>query len=358
MTLTKKTDDILGAVLARNRITADDAIILFENASLHQLGSAADHLRKQIHPDGKVTFVIDRNINYTNVCSNRCGFCAFYRNIDSPDAYLLDTSEVLKKVAEAVSSGGTQIMLQGGLHPDVTIEYYIQIFKAIKKEYDVVIHSLTPPEIIHIAKQSNLTVKETLSKLTSAGFDSLPGGGAEILSDSIRTKISPLKITAGEWLGVMNSAHQLGIYSTATMMFGIGEEIAERIEHLDRIRTLQDDTGKFRAFIPWTFQPGRTDIGGDEAPAEDYLKLLALSRIYLDNITNIQGSWLTQGAAIGQMSLFFGANDLGSTMLEENVVRSTGVHHKMNVEKIVTLIKQCGLTPAQRDTEYRVLKEF
>ena len=358
MSINNKTEEILNVATSKGRISAEDALFLFNNATLHQLGRAADQIKQERHPDNIVAFVIDRNINYTNICINKCRFCAFYRDLDNPEGYLLNADDVLKKVKEAISNGATQIMLQGGLHPEVKLDYYTAIFKAIKDTYDIVIHSLSPPEIIHIAKNSGLTTQETIQTLIKAGLDSIPGGGAEILADNVRQKISPLKIKSSEWLDVMRLAHVEGLCTTATMMFGIGESLNDRITHLESIRTLQDQSGKFRAFIPWTFQPGHTDIGGSEVPAADYLKTLAISRIYLDNITTIQGSWLTQGEGIGQMSLFFGANDLGSTMLEENVVRSTGVHNKMDVEKIVRLIKECGFIPAQRDTEYNILKIF
>ncbi len=353
-----KIDTILQDVLSGGRLSAKDALLVFKNAGLHQLGRAADTIRKKHHQSNHVGFIIDRNINYTNVCTSGCGFCAFYKDKDDPDAYLLTTPEVLQKVGEAARVGGTQIMLQGGLHPDLKIEYYTNLFKAIKERYDVVIHSLSPPEIMHIAKNSSLGVKETLIGLRDAGLDSLPGGGAEILSDATRQRISPKKISAGSWLAVMRAAHAVGLFSTATMMFGIGEGIQERIHHLSMIREVQDATGKFRAFIPWTFQPGHTDIGGEESSVEDYLRTLSISRIFLDNIANIQGSWLTQGDAVGQISLFFGANDLGSTMLEENVVRSTGVSNTMSVDKIVHLIKSGGFTPVQRDTEYKPIRIY
>ena len=249
-------------------------------------------------------------------------------------------------------------MLQGGLHPDIEIDYFTRIFKSIKERLDITIHSLSPPEIIHIANNSNLSIEETLRELKDAGLDSLPGGGAEILSDKTRKKISPKKISSSQWLSVMEAAHAAGLYSTATMMFGIGEDIDERIDHLNKIRELQERTGKFRAFIPWTFQPGHTDIGGKEVSAAEYLRTLAISRIFLDNIQNIQGSWLTQGEDIGQISLFYGANDLGSIMLEENVVRSTGVYNTMDVKQIVHLIKKSGFLPAQRDTEYKIVKNY
>lgn len=340
------------------RMSFEEAISLFREAEIYQLGVAASKVCQKLFPENRVTFIIDRNINYTNICVNQCRFCAFWRDAKSPEGYLLNESEILKKVKEAVDDGATQIMLQGGLHPDLKIGYYLKIFKAIKNRFNVVLHSLSAPEIVHISKQSGLTLEETILQLKDAGLDSLPGAGAEILAEETRRRISSKKISADEWFLVMETAHRLGIYSTATMMFGVGEKISERVDHLDRIRRLQDKTGKFRAFIPWTFQPGHTQIGGSEVTAEDYLKTVAISRLYLDNIAHIQGSWLTQGEEIGQLSLFFGADDLGSIMLEENVVRSTGVSRKMDVNKISRLIKKAGFTPCQRDTEYKILKEF
>jgi cyclic dehypoxanthinyl futalosine synthase len=353
-----KIRNILEKAVSGERISLQDSIELFNKADIYQLGAAADKIREKLYPEKHVTFIIDRNINYTNICINQCRFCAFFRDIDSPEGYLLNKSEILKKVEEAVADGATQIMLQGGLHPDLKIEYYLDIFKAVKNKFNVVLHSLSAPEIVHLSKRSGLTLEDTILRLKNAGLDSLPGAGAEILAEKTRKRISGKKINADEWFLVMETAHRLGLFSTATMMFGVGEKIEERVEHMERVRQLQDKTGKFRGFIPWTFQPGHTKIGGNEVPAEDYLKTLAISRIYLDNVRHIQGSWLTQGEEIGQISLFFGADDLGSIMLEENVVRATGVSRKMNTDKIVRLIKKAGFIPCQRDTEYKVIKEY
>jgi cyclic dehypoxanthinyl futalosine synthase len=358
MSIKKKIDTILEESICGRRISEEEALLLLREASLYKLGHTADVIRENLYREKLVTFVIDRNINYTNICINQCDFCAFYQDIDSSDGYFLNAPQILKRIEEATAMGATQIMLQGGLYPRISIDYFIELFNIIKDKFDVTLHSLSPPEIIHIANNSGLGIEETLSKLKDAGLDSLPGGGAEILSKKTRQRISPKKISSDEWLSVMRSAHDAGLFSTATMMFGIGEETGERIAHLEKIRALQDKTGKFRAFIPWTFMPGNTNIGGREVSAEDYLKTLSLSRIYLDNIKNIQGSWLTQSEDIGQLSLFYGANDLGSTMLEENVVRSTGIYHDMDVQKIVYLIKKCGFIPAKRDTEYRILKKY
>ncbi|MDD5772286.1 MAG: dehypoxanthine futalosine cyclase [bacterium] len=349
---------ILEGAIRGKRISPEEAVILFKEAEIYQLGAAADKIRRQRFIKNQITFIIDRNINYTNICVNQCGFCAFWRDADSPEGYLLNEQEILGKVEEAVNDGATQIMLQGGLHPDIKIGYYLKIFKAVKNKYKVVLHSLSAPEIMHLCKNNGLSIEEVIMRLKLAGLDSLPGAGAEILTDVTRKRISGKKINVEEWLLVMETAHRLGMYSTATMMFGVGEELSERVEHMDSIRKLQDKTERFRGFIPWTFQPGCTKIGGKEVPAEDYLRTLAISRLYLDNVPHIQGSWLTQGEEIGQLSLFFGADDLGSIMLEENVVRATGVSRKMNTDKIVRLIQKAGFTPCQRDTEYKIIKEY
>ena len=338
--------------LIMNRIDKNTAFNLLKNSDLLDLGEMADSIRRSFHPDGIVTFIIDRNINYTNVCINKCRFCAFYRDAESPDAYLLSKDEIFKKIDETIALGGTQILLQGGLNPVLDLDYYTDLLGSIKRRYDINIHGFSPPEICYMADSNDLTVKETLMILKHSGLDSIPGGGAEILSDRVRRTISPRKITSDRWLDVMEKAHGLFMRTTATMMFGSVEGPEDIVEHLDRIRTLQDKTGGFTAFIPWSFQPGNTELeqkseynppthpspsrgegkggGGSNihpATAVDYLKVLALSRIYLDNIKNIQASWVTQGLKLAQVALRFGANDMGSTMIEENVVASTGVSH-------------------------------
>lgn len=323
-----------------------------------ELGAAADKVRSELHPGNIVTFVIDRNINYTNVCSSECRFCAFFRRQGQPDAYVLPVEEILRKVAEAVDAGGTQIMLQGGLHPELGLDYYLQMLETIKKAFAITIHSFSPAEILHLSNIAGLSVKEVLYRLRAAGLDSLPGGGAEILSDEIRRKVSPRKISADDWLSVMRSAHELGLKSTATMVIGMGEDYRHRVEHFAKIRQLQEETGGFRAFIMWSYQPGNTQLGGEKTSSWDYLRTLAVARLYLHNIAHLQGSWVTQGERIGQLTLAFGANDLGSIMLEENVVRAAGTAYEMSVGKITRLIKDTGKVPAQRDTEYRIIKNF
>ena len=340
------------------RITDDDALRLFNEADLLTLGNLARQRACLFHPQDVVTFIIDRNINYTNICTSRCRFCAFYRDAESPDAYLLTADEILEKVSEAVSLGATQIMLQGGLHPALTLGYYQEVLQKIKQRCAVSIHSFSPPEIVHLANVSHLSIADVLRQLRDAGLDSLPGGGAEILSDRVRSIISPHKISSEEWLGVMKAAHQTGLKTTATMMIGSVETREERIEHLSKIRALQDTTGGFRAFIPWSFKTAHTDLGGAEVSSLDYLRTLAISRIYLDNIENIHGSWVTQGPDIGQITLFFGANDLGSIMLEENVVRAAGASYRLSEEEMVSLIRSADKIPAQRNTAYKIIKTY
>jgi len=362
------------------RLTKKQALSLLKSADLLELGQRADEVRKRLHPDNIATFVVDRNINYTNICINKCRFCAFWRDKEDKDAYVLGKEELFKKIEETISLGGTQILIQGGLHPDFNIEYYINLLKSIKSRFDVNVHGFSPPEIYYIAKQSDLTIRETIAILKSAGLDSIPGGGAEILSDRVREILSPRKIKSSSWLKVMAEAHRLGMRTTATMMFGSVEKPEDIIEHLDVIRNLQDKTGGFTAFIPWTFQPGNTEIGSKRqrvqgsknkdsqlstfnfqlhpATAVEYLRVLAISRIYLDNVKNIQASWVTQGLKIAEVALRFGSNDFGSTMIEENVVAAAGVNYRVSMEDIIGAIKNAGFKPAQRDTYYSLIKEF
>ncbi len=342
---------------AVSRILKKEALHLFRNASLLELGGKADALRRGLHPGKIVSFVIDRNINYTNICVSGCKFCAFSRPPKHPEGFVLGLEQIFRKIEELLSQSGTQILLQGGMNPDLGIEWFENIFCAIKQKYPIHIHGLSPPEIDFLAKKEGLSVKETLIRLKKAGLDSIPGGGAEILSDRVRNNLSPKKVDAKGWLKVMQEAHQLGIATSATMMFGSVEKDEEIIEHLLKIRRLQDKTKGFISFIPWSFQPKNTGLP-DISPASGvrYLRVLALSRLVLDNVPNIQCSWVTQGDKIAQVSLFFGANDFGSTMLEENVVRSAGASFRLSKDEIVRLIKDAGFTPAQRDQSYRILK--
>lgn len=348
---------------------------MLKGGDLLELGESADRIRKRLHPEGIVSFVVDRNINYTNICINRCSFCAFWRDMDDREAYLLDKDALYLKIEETIALGGTQILIQGGLHPSLDIGYYVDLLSSIKRRFDINIHGFSPPEICYIADSSDLTIKEALRILKSAGLDSVPGGGAEILSDRVREIVSPRKIRSSRWLEVMEQAHRLGMRTTATMMFGSVERPEDIITHLDSIRRLQDRTGGFTAFIPWSFQPGNTRLKRESeakgmsgsktrkpnfmpATAVDYLRILALARIYLDNFDNIQASWVTQGLKMAQVALRFGANDFGSTMIEENVVAAAGVHYRVSKEDIINSIRSAGFIPAQRDTSYKILRTF
>jgi cyclic dehypoxanthinyl futalosine synthase len=351
--------DVYDKLAEGQRITTLEAEELLSGGDFLRLGNLANRRRLTLHPDNASTFQIDRNINYTNICECRCRFCAFYRDADAPDAYLLSTDQVLERVDEAVRLGATQVMLQGGLHPDIGIEYFEEMFNSIKERFDVSIHSLSPPEVQHLAKKTGRDLRALLQQLREAGLDSIPGGGAEILSDRVRREISPHKISTAEWMAVMEAAHNIGMRTTATMMIGSIETTAERAAHLELIRDLQDKTGGFRAFIPWTFKAGNSELEAEVAvSAFDYLRLLSVARLYLDNVANIQGSWLTQGRDVGQVSLHFGANDLGSIMLEENVVKAAGTHNRITEQEMVDLILQAGRIPKQRNTDYQVVREY
>ena len=340
------------------RISKQEALELLDE-DLLTLGKKAHAVRKALHPHSMVTFCIDRNINYTNICISRCRFCAFWRDEKDPEAFLLPKEEIFKKIEETIALGGTSILIQGGLHPHLEISYFEDLFSSIKARYPIHIHGLSPPEIHHIAKNSGLTLEETLRRLIKAGLDSIPGGGAEILSPRVRRQLSPNKVDTKGWLKVMETAHKLGLKTTATMMFGHIEEARDIVEHLERVRSLQDKIGGFTAFIPWTFQPPNTELKHiEKATAVEYLKVLALSRIYLDNVPNIQASWVTQGAKIAQIALYFGANDFGSTMIEENVVAAAGATFRMSKEEIIRCIREAGFLPAQRNTLYQVIREF
>ena len=332
---------------------------IFAEADLLALGKLADGVRRRLHPEKIVTFVVDRNVNYTNVCVSRCRFCAFYRDEGAADSYLLSAEEVYRKVAELAEQGGTQLLMQGGLHPQLGIEFFEGLFRGIKARFpEIRNHSLSPAEISHIARLSGLTIAETVCRLKEAGLDSIPGGGAEILVDRVRAEISPDKIGWEEWAEVMREAARQGLPTTATMMFGSLERPEDIVEHLFRIRELQEQGGTFRAFIPWTYQPGNTELGGVSASGVEYLKVLALSRIVLDNIPNIQASWVTQGARLAQVALFFGANDLGGTMMEENVVAAAGCSFRITREELVSLIQGAGFAPAQRTTDYEIVQFY
>lgn len=339
------------------RLSTLDAIELFLEGDILEIAGLAAADAANRHGD-TVTFVIDRNINYTNICKVGCKFCAFYCDHENEKAYVLTHEEIFTKVQEALALGATQIMLQGGLNDQIEFDYYIGMVKGIKERFNITVHSFSPPEIAHMAELTGLSLEEILVELRDAGLDSLPGGGAEILVDRVRHEISPKKITSSKWLEVMETAHRLGIESTATMMMGNIETLEERFAHLEKIRALQDKTGGFRAFIPWTYQPYNTELGGKKMSSYHYLKFLAVCRLYLDNFDHIQGSWVTQGPDIGQLTLFFGGRDLGSIMLEENVVRAAGAEFRMQLQSMIDLIKNAGFNPAQRDTEYRIIKRY
>jgi len=351
-------NSILDKAVNGQRITEAEAVMLFYQGDLLSLGQAAAEIRARLHPERTVTFVIDRNINYTNICHVGCKFCAFYRSSSHKDAYVLSREELFDKIQETIDHGGSQLLMQGGLNPDLSFESILAMIKDIKDNFEIHIHSFSPPEIIHFANQANLSIKQTLIKLQAAGLDSLPGGGAEILVDSVRKYISPRKISWKRWMEVMGAAHELGMKTTATMMFGSVESVKDRAKHLIRVREQQDRTGGFTAFIPWSFQPGNTNLGGEGTTGYDYLKTLAICRIVLDNVPNIQASWVTQGAKMAQISLWFGANDFGGTMLEENVVRAAGANFRVPLDEIIQCIKNAGYKAKQRRTDYSIIKRF
>jgi cyclic dehypoxanthinyl futalosine synthase len=355
--MSKVLNKIINKVIQGNRLDTREGLTLFRHADLLTFGELANGVRKRLHPERLVTFIVDRNINYTNICVNKCKFCAFYREAESPDSYILSREEIFTKIEETLAQGGTQILMQGGVHPDLGIDYFEDLFNSIKKRYTIQIHSLSPSEISYVANKAGLSIADSLTRLKAAGLDSIPGGGAEILVDRVRKKVSPNKIRWRQWADVMREAHKLGMPTTATMMFGSVETDLEIIEHLLRLRNIQDETGGFTAFIPWTYQPGNTELGGRSATAVEYLKVLALSRIMLDNFYNIQASWVTQGAKIAQVALEFGANDFGSTMIEENVVAAAGITFRMTKDDIIYIIKDACYIPAQRDTKYNILKK-
>ncbi len=341
-------------------LTPAQALELFRSDDLIGIGMEADALRRRLHPQGVVSYIIDRNINYTNFCTEYCTFCAFYRPLKGPQAkegYILDLDTIYDKIRETVEMGGTGVLMQGGLHPDLKIDWHETMLRGIKQRFPGIhLHCYSASEIIAIAEYSGLTIADTIARLRDAGLDSIPGGGAEILDDEVRYKIARLKCLTGDWLNVHRTAHQLGMRTTATMMFGVGEKFEHRINHLQRLYELQEETGGFTAFIPWSFQPANTALGGrhwDEATAVEYLKVLAISRLYLSNFLNVQSSWVTQGLKVCQLGLRFGGNDVGSVMLEENVVRAAGVHNCTTEEELRRMIRDAGFRPVQRDSLYR-----
>lgn len=349
---------ILDRALNNELLDINDGKRLLESNDINLIGAAADALRKSSAGD-LVTFVIDRNINYTNICTSKCKFCAFYREPDAKDAYILSIEEILEKIDEAVRLGATQILIQGGLNPDIPIEYYEKMLKEVKKKFNVQMHAFSPPEIVHISKLYGAGLKETISRLHDAGLDSIPGGGAEILDDRVRDSVSPEKIGWKKWQEVMLAAHSLGIPTTATMVFGHAETLEERIKHIIRVREMQQKYHGFTAFIPWTFQSENTRLNGTSTGI-DYLKIVAVSRILLDGfIRNIQASWVTQGIEVAQLALNYGANDLGGTMIEENVVRAAGVpFHSKSMGEFIHAARKLGRPVAKRDTLYNIIEKY
>jgi cyclic dehypoxanthinyl futalosine synthase len=372
VTGTREIDEILQRAADGGRISAEEALLLYTEAPFHGLGEAADTVRRRRYPDNIVTYLIDRNINYTNVCVTACKFCAFYRAPKHEEGWSHSLDEILRRCGEAVDLGATQVMLQGGHHPDYGVEYYESLFAAVKQAYpDLVIHSIGPSEILHMAKVSGVSIEEAVTRIKAAGLDSIAGAGAEMLPDRPRTAIAPLKESGARWLEVMAVAHRLGVSSTATMMMGTGETNAERIEHIRMIRDVQDRAvgagypggpdegaqGGFRSFIPWTYQPENNHLKGrTQASNLEYLRFIAVARLFFDNIDHLQASWLTTGKDVGQLSLHMGVDDLGSIMLEENVISSAGARHRSKLTELAWMIRSADRIPAQRDTLYRHMR--
>jgi len=350
---------ILAKTLEGERLSQQDALTLLESRELAAIGAAANEITNRLHPESYRTYNIDRNINYTNICTAVCDFCAFYRSPKSGEGYVLPRAELLDKVRETVELGGNQILMQGGLHPTFTLEWYEELLGDIKRDFPTVnIHGFSPPELHHFTKINKLPIRTVLERLKAAGLGSIPGGGAEILVDRVRSEITRGKVMTDDWLNVMRVWHELGGVSSVTMMFGHVETLAERIEHLERVRQLQDETSGFTAFICWTFQPDNTDLSKiPPAGAFEYLKTQAVARLYLDNIRNIQSSWVTQGLKIGQLALSYGANDMGSLMLEENVVAEAGTVHFLTLDQMRGAIEEYGFTARQRDVRYQLVDE-
>ncbi|HHP51355.1 MAG TPA: dehypoxanthine futalosine cyclase [Moorella mulderi] len=347
----------LRKALKGDRLTLEEALYLY-GIPLLDLAYLAQRVRERWNPADRITFAVDRNINYTNICVCQCRFCAFHRPPGHPEGYVLDREELGRKIEELLAQGGTHVLLQGGLHPGLSLAWFEELFTWIKTRYPVGLHALSPPEIHHLAQLEGLTVKEVLKRLMEAGLDSLPGGGAEVLVDRVRQRVSPRKIPAHLWLEVMETAHRLGLKTTATMVIGLGETLEERLLHLEHLRQLQDRTGGFTAFILWTLQTQGIDLKAEKTTSLEYLRFLALSRVYLDNFPHLQASWVTQGLEVGQTALFFGADDLGSTMMEENVVKAAGAAFQATKESLIHCIRKAGFLPAQRDHLYNILSYY
>ncbi|MCF7961679.1 MAG: dehypoxanthine futalosine cyclase [Pirellula sp.] len=354
---TRTITSILDRVVQGERLSAPDALLLLESRDLAAIGSAANQVTLRMHPESYRTYNIDRNINYTNICTAVCDFCAFYRSPKSSEGYVLPRAELLDKVRETVELGGNQILMQGGLHPTFTLEWYEQLLQDIRRDFPSVnIHGFSPPELHHFTKVNKLSIRTVLERLKAAGLGSIPGGGSEILVDRVRSAITRGKVMTDDWLNVMRVWHELGGVSTVTMMFGHVETLAERVEHLERVRKLQDETGGFTAFICWTFQPDHTNLSHIPPTGSfEYLKTQAVARLFLDNVRNIQSSWVTQGLKIGQLALAYGANDMGSLMLEENVVAEAGTVHFLTLDQIRGAIEEFGFDARQRDVRYQLV---
>ncbi len=351
-----RVEEIAGKVIAAKRLTTDDAEALFECHDLPALGALADGVRRRLHPEPVVTYVVGCNLNYTNACWVRCKFCAFYRPPGDAEAYILTREQMAERIQALVDAGGRELLFQGGVNPALKLDWYEETFRWIKSAWDVHLHALSPVEVTYIAKISDLSLEQTLGRLRDAGLDTLPGAGGEILVDRVRREISPLKDTADEWLEVMRTCHRLGIRTSSTMMYGSVETTRERVEHLDRIRRLQDETGGFNSFIAWSFVPDETELSHvSRASGFDYLRTTAVARVFLDNIRSFQASWVTQGAKVAQVSLRFGVNDFGSTVMEENVVSAAGGTHRMDLPEMIRLIEDAGFRAVPRDTAYRLL---
>jgi len=350
--------DVLQArIESGGRISADEALFLYRSAPTWWIGRMADLVRRRKHPEGIVTYIIDRNVNYTNVCVARCNFCAFYRPVGHHDGYVLGFDEIFRKIDETIALGGVQLLMQGGHNPDLPLQWYEDLFRAVKSRYpSFKLHALSPPEVVHLSRLSKLSAPEVIARLIDAGLDSIPGGGAEILVDRVRKLLNCYgKASSDEWLDVMRHAHRAGLRTTATMMYGTVETDEERLEHMLRLRDLQDETGGFTAFITWSYQPEHTERGGYEATGIEYLRTLALARLVLDNFDNLQASWVTQGGQVGQLSLAFGANDMGSVMIEENVVRAAGAAYCMDEVEIVRNVEDAGFVAKRRSMHYEIL---
>lgn len=353
----KALDTALTKAADGERLSKDEAIQLYSNAPFQVLGEFAARARQRAVPGDIATFVVDRNISLTNICTAECRFCAFHAKPGSGDGFVLSIDDVVQTVSDSIAAGATQVLIQGGLNPDLDLEFFESLLAAVKSQGDICVHSLSPTEIVYLANNAGLRVQDVLVRLQAAGLDSLPGGGAEILDDDVRSRVSPRKVSAGDWLDVMRTAHSLGMRTTATMVYGLGETTEQRISHLMKIRDLQDETGGFTAFIPWSFQPRHTELNIEPQTGVDYLSVVAIARLVLDNVDHLQAGWVTEGPALAQIALHFGADDFGGVLMEEQVVRATGISYAVTQEEVISLIQRAGFRPVQRTTQYDVVRE-